>query len=98
MACRLRLVLVVLSLAATLACGSSPSSSSPPTPSLTGTWVGTQTDSVVGTGNLQATLSQSGSTLSGTYTLSFPNPIFNSSGALSGTVNGSSVSLTATAN
>jgi hypothetical protein len=92
---RLRVVLVILSLAATVNCGGS-SPSAPSTPSLTGTWVGTETDTVAGTGVLQSTVSQSGSTLSGTYSLTFPNPIFSNSGTLTGTVNGSNVSMTAT--
>jgi hypothetical protein len=51
---------------------------------------------VAGTGSLQSTITQSGSTLSGTYSLTFSNPVFSNSGTLSGTVNGSSVSMTAT--
>ena len=96
---RLRVLMVVFSVGAAVCCGSnsssSPTSSSTPTP-LSGNWVGTETDTVAGTGNLQATIFQSGSTLSGTYSLSFPNPIFSNSGSVSGTVNGSSVSMTAT--
>jgi hypothetical protein len=92
---RLRMVLIVVSLAATVTCGGS-TPSSPSTPSLAGTWVGTETDAVAGTGSLQSTISQSGSTLSGTYALSFSNPIFSNGGTLTGTVNGSSVSMTAT--
>ena len=41
-------------------------------------------------------VSQSGSTLSGTYSVMFVNSGFSNSGTLSGTVNGSSVSMTAT--
>ena len=92
------MVFIGLSLAATVTCGgSSPSTpSTPSTPSLTGTWIGTETDTIAGTGNLQSTISQSGSTLSGTYSLSFPNPMFSNGGTVSGTVNGSTVSITAT--
>jgi hypothetical protein len=91
---RLCTLLVVLAVV-TAGCGSS---SSPTTPSvsLTGTWVGTEIDTVAGTGNLTAILTQSGSTLSGTYSLTFPNPIFSNSGTLNGTLNGSSISMTAT--
>jgi hypothetical protein len=91
---RLRVVLIILSLAATINCSSSPSS--PSTPNMTGTWVGTETDTVAGVGSLQATVSQSGTTLSGTYSLTFSNGIFSNSGALNGTVNGLNVSMTAT--
>ena len=92
---RFRAVLIILSLVATVNCGSS-SPSSPSTPSLTGTWVGTEIDTVAGTGAAQSIITQSGSALSGTYSLTFTNPIFSNSGSLSGSVNGSTVSLTAT--
>ena len=63
---------------------------------MTGTWVGTETDTAAGIGSLQATISQSGTSLSGTYSLTFTNGIFSNSGAISGTVNGSNVLMTAT--
>lgn len=92
MADRLRVVLIILTFAITVSCGSSTTSPSSP---LSGTWTGTLTDSVAGAGTTQATITESGMTLTGTYTDTFPSlPIANNSGTLSGTVNGSSVSIT----
>jgi hypothetical protein len=72
MAVSFRVALVVMSLVAAVNCGGS-SPSSPSTPSLTGTWVGTTTDSLVGAGNMRVTISQSGSSLTGTWASTFPN-------------------------
>ena len=64
--------------------------------SLSGTYVGTIQDSVVGAGTVRITLSQTGSTLSGTWQMTFANPNFTNSGSLSGTVSGQSITLTLT--
>ena len=94
---RLRIACVVVTIATSFASCGSDSSPSPAVPSLAGTWVGTETDTVAGVGSLQATVFQNGSTLSGTYALIFPSlPISNNSGTLSGSVSGTNVSMTAT--
>ena len=64
--------------------------------SLSGTYVGTIQDAFAGTGTLQVTVSQSGSSLSGTFQSTFANPQQNNSGSISGTVNGEVVTVTLT--
>jgi hypothetical protein len=63
---------------------------------VSGTYTGTIQDAFAGTGTLRATISQSGSSLSGTFQTTFPDPQQNNSGTISGTVNGSVVTLTLT--
>src|SRR5260370_37074163 len=75
-------------------CGTSVNS----TASVAGTWVGTMTDSVLGTGKIYATISQSDSVLSGEWYSYYPNPINNFQGTLSGSVSGSSVAAMLTSN
>ena len=79
-----------------LGCGGSPSSPSAAAANLSGTWAGPLTSTLVGNGTVQVTLNQSGSSLSGTWLSTFPDPSNNNSGSLSGTVNGSNVSATLT--
>jgi hypothetical protein len=89
---RRRVVLIILTVALGVSCGYSPATPSTP---LSGAWAGTLTDSVAGAGTFSSTITESGSTLSGTYTDTFPGlPTANNSGTLSGTVNGSSVTIT----
>jgi hypothetical protein len=88
-----RVVLLVLTIALAVGCGYGTTPSAP----LTGTWNGTLTDSVAGAGTFASTITESGSSLSGMYTDTFPNlPSANNSGTVSGTVNGSNVTLTTT--
>jgi hypothetical protein len=63
---------------------------------VSGNFRGTIQDSVAGPGTINASLSQSGNVVSGTYQTFFANPANNGSGTLAGTVSGSSVTLTAT--
>jgi hypothetical protein len=56
-----------------------------------GTWAGTLTDVGVGAGTLQFVLTQSGSTLNGTYTSKFAIASVSLTGTISGTLNGSTV-------
>lgn len=88
MAAPFRVALITVSLVAAISCGSS-SPSSPSTPSLTGTWVAT--GFFPGTA-ATVQLAQSGSSLTGTWVSTQGGP----SGTLSGSVNGSSVSMTFT--
>ena len=91
MATHVRVALILALLVAAVNCGGSSSPSSPSTPSLMGTWVatgffpGTATTATV-------QLAQSGSSLTGTWIGTSSGP----SGTLSGSVNGSSVSMTFT--
>ncbi len=85
-----RMVVLLSVLAFVVAgCGSS----APPIASVAGTWVGTTSDSVVGAGNIRATIGQSSSALSGTWSSTYSNPSNNNGGTLNGSVSGSSVSL-----
>jgi hypothetical protein len=108
MASHLRLALISALIVATVGCGKSSSPASPSPPSLTGTWVGPgffkscvdTTCQPTGTSTFQ--LTQSGSSLTGpwTSTQSIPPPIGGGetipgpSGTLTGSVNGSGVSIT----
>jgi hypothetical protein len=57
--------------------------------SVTGTWVGPVTSSILGTGQYQLTISQSGSTITGAFAATFPGVTSSATGALTGTVQGS---------
>ena len=54
-------------------------------PNLTGTWTGTLQDNFAGTGTALFTFSQIGTNVDGTWQFTFPNPVNNSGGILSGT-------------
>jgi hypothetical protein len=71
----------------TVASGCGPNPNSPS--SITGTWVGTLVSSTSGTGFTQLTLSQSGSSITGTFANTFPGATTSSTGPLTGTLNGS---------
>jgi hypothetical protein len=61
--------------------------------SVAGTWTGSLVDALAGPATLQYTLSQSGSSLTGTWSSKFPaaaNPV---TGTLAGTLSGSTVTL-----
>jgi hypothetical protein len=64
--------------------------------SLSGNYVGTGQNNIAGTATIQVSLAQDGSSVTGVFQSSFPNPQFNNSGALNGTVNGTTVTLTST--
>jgi len=83
----------MLPLLAVLWAGCHSSSMAPSAPLLTGTWVGTTNDALVGTANFSASITQSGSTLSGTYTSSAvqSNSLNGKTGTLTGSVAGSTV-------
>ncbi len=81
-------VLGLLLLAAS-ACGPNPNA---PT-SLTGTWTGTVVSSFFGDQPFQLTLTQSGGSIAGSYTVSTPGFATSGSGSLTGTVQGTSLSL-----
>ena len=81
-----------LVVAINLSGGCSPSSPSPV--NLTGTWSGTLGPSMSGTAlRMVWTVTQNGTSVSGPVTLSKPNEIAEFPGTLSGTLNGSSLSL-----
>jgi hypothetical protein len=61
---------------------------------LRGTYTGTVQDSRAGTGTIQITLAQSDSSVTGTVQTTFANSQFNNSGTFTGTVSGSSVTIT----
>jgi hypothetical protein len=91
-----------------VACGSSPtsptatsSSSTAPAPSsiLSGRWTGTSEETVAPIqfatfGSVSLTVAQSGASLSGSYTITYADTRYNNSGSLSGTVSGTSISVT----
>jgi hypothetical protein len=72
---------------------STTSNTSSPFGSLSGNFTGSIQDSAAGTGTVRGTLSQSGTSISGTLQTFFANPNNNNSGTVSGTVNGTSVTL-----
>lgn len=67
-------------------------------PIITGTWSGIVSafGSPAGPGGIQATLAQTGSTVTGTWGTSYPNPAYNAGGALTGSTSGSTLTLTLT--
>jgi len=82
---RCRRVVAVTALLTMTACGNSPSSPSTPTDPLAGTWVGTFTDAVAGSGTLRMVLASpvSGG-VSGTWESTFSNAAANNGGQVSG--------------
>ena len=86
---RLSLVLVA---ASAVACGAK-SPTGPSTPSLTGTWSGNITSNLsAGSGPARVTISQTGNSVSGIWSVTGPNSP--DSGILSGSFDGSVVSMT----
>lgn len=82
---------LVVGLAAAGACSTSPSATGE-----AGAWTGTVTSTPFGTGTLVFSLADSGSPLTGSWSLSYPNTADNNSGALVWTLSGSAVTLTMT--
>ncbi|HUK34516.1 MAG TPA: hypothetical protein VLV86_11425 [Vicinamibacterales bacterium] len=68
-----------------------PFSSSSSTP-FSGTWTGPVSVTFTSAATLQLVLTQSGSQVTGTWTLTFANAAQNDGGTVSGTINGSSLS------
>jgi len=77
------------------ACGGTDSapSNSNATTSYTGTWAGTATSPIAGTGNIRVTMAQTNVNLSGTWSATYANIQNNNSGTLSGSVTGVSITL-----
>jgi hypothetical protein len=81
-----------------VSCGST-MPTAPTITNIAGTWTGPLTDNSAGPGTVTLTVSQSGVSLSGTWTITYQNTALNSalsmiggnSGALSGSINGSTV-------
>ena len=83
-------LLLVIALAPLAACDSDDNPMAPSNP-LTGTWTGTIDDNTGGMGTARVTLNQSGSTLTGTWATSLPGS--DNGGSLTGSVNGSALSI-----
>jgi hypothetical protein len=64
--------------------------------SVAGTWTGTLVDNGVGPGTLQFVLSQSGSSLTGTWVIKFPGAASSVTGTFAGTLSGSSITAVLT--
>jgi len=79
----------LLALVVASACGANPNA---PT-SLTGTWTGTVVSSTLGAQAFQLTLTQSGDSITGFFTISTPGFSTSNSGALTGTTQGSALTL-----
>jgi hypothetical protein len=62
--------------------------------SITGTWNGTWTDPAAGPAALALTVTQTGTSVVGTWTVLFPNATFAVAGTLTGTLNGTALALT----
>jgi len=83
-------------LALLMGCGGGSSSpTAPSTLSVAGTWNGSISDAIEGTGSAQLTIAQTGTSLSGTYGVNYPN-IGNTSGTFTGSISGASMSATLT--
>ena len=83
------------------ACGSgtvtNPSSATAPM-NLAGSWVGSTSSSVAGTGSIDATIAQSGPALSGVWSVRYANPFYNNNGSVSGSLLNNTVSLSLSSN
>jgi hypothetical protein len=88
---------IPLVLLLTAACGSAtvtnPSSATAPI-NLAGNWIGTTTNNVAGTGAVDATISQSGPALSGSWSVRYQNAAFNIGGPLTGSLLANTLTLT----
>lgn len=62
--------------------------------SLTGDYSGQIDDSAAGRGTLDLSISQTGSTFSGTFSTSFANPAFDDDGIVTGSIMGNDLNLT----
>jgi len=82
-------VVLVLLLAVASGCAPNPTRPS----SITGTWVGTVASNIVGNLSMQLTLTQSGTAVSGTFTQTVPGAASSFGGPLTGTIDGSALSL-----
>ena len=95
-ATQLMYVVFVCVLVLTLtSCGGDGGNSSP-FGSVSGNYAGTIQDSVAGAGTVTGTLSESGSSLSGTFQATSANQQQFLSGTVSGTINGTAITLTFT--
>jgi len=91
---------VAISLALAACTSSAPAAHRPV--SLAGTWSGAMTDAVSGPSIVKVVISQAGTALSGTWTMTYPDPTFNdfqteignNSGELSGTIAGGTAEVT----
>jgi len=81
-------VIVLLAVAAASGCAPNPNA---PT-SMTGTWVGTVVSSSIGQISYQLTLTQNGSTITGTFATTIAGQATSSTGSLTGTIQGSAFS------
>jgi hypothetical protein len=85
--------MAVLVMAITLgACGDSPTA---PSAGITGVWVGTMTG-WPGVGTMRFEVTERGPGVSGTFTLTLPDPSLHRSGSVTGLVSGALVNLTFT--
>jgi hypothetical protein len=88
---------LALSLASLLAIGmpgcggSSGSGTGPSQMNLGGNYAGVAQDSVAGAGNFNATLSQTGGTVTGTWHIAFPSHGFHNAGQVNGSMGGTSL-------
>src|SRR5262245_1878957 len=60
---------------------------------LAGTWTGSANSNIAGSGTVDATTSQSAQTLSGSWSVRYPNAAYNNSGAVSGSILANTVTL-----
>ena len=86
-------VIVGLALCTVAACGGGNSSPTAPTPpfSFNGTWTGPIISNLVGPGTATITITQTGSSLSGTWASVYPDPTIQGAGAFSGEASGMSL-------
>ena len=70
-------------------CGPNPNQPS----SVTGTWTGTLASNILGNVTIQLTLTQAGSSVTGTFAQTAPGAVSSFGSTLTGTLNGSAVSI-----
>jgi len=94
-----RLMAVLITALSLSACGgngnqqatTAPTPSSPPFINLTGTWTGTAQDTIGGQGTLRATITQTETQFTGTWSLTFPNASYNNGGSLEGVIGATTI-------
>lgn len=89
---RLTVLSAVLAILASACESSSPSA--PVVPNVAGTWTGTVNDAVTGQGTVRLTITQSGSSLAGTWATTYAIVSKNNSGSLTGTATSTNVTAT----
>jgi hypothetical protein len=84
---------LLIAAAALLAACSAKSSTAPANGDIAGSWSGSITDGLLGSGTLSLTLAQSGDSVTGTWSTTFSDTTHDTGGLVAGNVSGSTLSI-----